>query len=567
MLREIQGCISLQSLADKFVGVAHEQPDAPALVWRDRTVSYRELYLAARRAQARIASLPDDGTPLGLRAPKSPESIALVLGCLLAQRRFLLPSATLAEQTLTELFTTSGCTTVLSEVDAQWPGQSGVNTFTPDPNRVTFMLTTSGSTGRPKVVPLTEGAVDRFTDWAAAHFGLPAVVLNYSPLNFDLCLLDVWATLKHGGTVVLVDPDRGTDAAHLGDLVRHNEVEVLQAVPMLFGLLAGGEPYPRVRQVIITGDTIPARTLARLPELFPNARLHNLYGCTETNDSLVHELDPAKLPTGPVPLGTPLPGVVTRVVTEDGPLTGPGSGELEVRTPFQTTGYLDPALNADRFTPDGFYRTGDLVRVDAGGVLTLVGRNDFQVKVRGVRTNVQEVERVLLDHPEIVEAAVVAVPDPLAGHLLHAELRRTPSSALNTLVLRRFCAERLASTSIPSTIRITADPLPRTSTGKPDRQLLVRRNTKGNQSMDHTQEITKFVVEEFLPDVPAGDLAADYDLLAGGVIDSLGLLKVIAWLEDRFNLAVDDIDLEPDSFRTVAAINEFVNQAKQTVDR
>ena len=85
--------------------------------------------------------------------------------------------------------------------------------------------------------------------------------------------------------------------------------------------------------------------------------------------------------------------------------------------------------------------------------------------------------------------------------------------------------------------------------------------------MDHTREITKFVVEEFLPDVPVSELAADYDLLAGGVIDSLGLLKVIAWLEDRFALAVDDIDLEPDSFRTIAAINAFVNQVQQTVRR
>ena len=81
--------------------------------------------------------------------------------------------------------------------------------------------------------------------------------------------------------------------------------------------------------------------------------------------------------------------------------------------------------------------------------------------------------------------------------------------------------------------------------------------------MDHTREITKFIVEEFVPDISAEDLAADYDLLAGGVIDSLGLLKVIAWLEDRFELAVDDIDLEPDSFRTIAAINAFVNQAGQ----
>jgi len=84
--------------------------------------------------------------------------------------------------------------------------------------------------------------------------------------------------------------------------------------------------------------------------------------------------------------------------------------------------------------------------------------------------------------------------------------------------------------------------------------------------MDRIREITKFVIEEFLPDVASGELGADYDLLAGGVIDSLGLLKVIAWLEERFELAVDDIELAPDSFRTVAAINDFVERAQQPVE-
>ncbi|MGH3871656.1 MAG: acyl carrier protein [Pseudonocardiaceae bacterium] len=81
--------------------------------------------------------------------------------------------------------------------------------------------------------------------------------------------------------------------------------------------------------------------------------------------------------------------------------------------------------------------------------------------------------------------------------------------------------------------------------------------------MDHIQTITKFVVDEFLPDVPAESLAADYDLLAGGVIDSLGLLKVIAWLEDRFDLVVDDLEIAPDNFRTVAAMSSFISNARQ----
>ncbi|MBV9141496.1 MAG: acyl carrier protein [Pseudonocardiales bacterium] len=82
--------------------------------------------------------------------------------------------------------------------------------------------------------------------------------------------------------------------------------------------------------------------------------------------------------------------------------------------------------------------------------------------------------------------------------------------------------------------------------------------------MDHTQAITTFLVEEFLPDVPADSLTADYDLLSGGVLDSLGLLKVIVWLEDRFNVVIDDIEIEPDNFRTVAAINAFVRSAQRT---
>ncbi|MGH3869346.1 MAG: phosphopantetheine-binding protein [Pseudonocardiaceae bacterium] len=82
--------------------------------------------------------------------------------------------------------------------------------------------------------------------------------------------------------------------------------------------------------------------------------------------------------------------------------------------------------------------------------------------------------------------------------------------------------------------------------------------------MDHTQTITKFLVDEFLPDVPADSLAVDYDLLAGGVLDSLGLLKVIVWLEDRFNVVIDDIEIEPDNFRTAAAINTFVCSARRS---
>ena len=478
------------SLTAAILQHGETRPDAPALEYGNETVTYRELCLRAGQIAANLAGDSASDAPLGLVAAKTPDGIALVLGCLLAGRPFLLPSLTLAGQTRAELFRAAGCARVVSPDD--FPATEAVHQpsagRTPRPDAPTFHLTTSGSTGVPKIVPLTEGAVDRFTDWAGPRFSLgpDSTVLNYSPLNFDLCLLDIWATLKHGGRVVLVDPDRATNARYLAGLLHEHRVTVLQAVPMPFQLLAAGEgefgEFPHLRHVIVTGDTPQPSTLAALPTLFPQADLYNLYGCTETNDSMLYRFDRHALPTGRIPLGRPLPDVSIVIVDEAGAVvTRGGTGELYVSTPFQTTGYLDESLGANRFVPHPtgaddrvYYRTGDLVDVAPDGRITLVGRTDFQVKVRGVRTNLTEIERLVAEHQDIVETVTIATPDPVAGNLLHAISRRRAGSTLTGLDLRQYLARRLPRTAIPSTVRITDTPLPRTSTGKPDRELLSR---------------------------------------------------------------------------------------------
>ena len=193
----------------------------------------------------------------GIRAKKSPEAIGLILACLRAGRSFLLPvdrarardagpavrpggrrarcsrrtgRAARARPACARWSTT--CAAHPRRPESEWPPAGGGDD-------VTFMLTTSGSTGLPKIVPLTASGVDAFTDWAAEQFEIRpgTVVANYAPLNFDLCLLDIWTTLKHGGTVAMVDQDRATQGAYLADLVNENQVNVLQAVPMLYRLL------------------------------------------------------------------------------------------------------------------------------------------------------------------------------------------------------------------------------------------------------------------------------------------------------------------------------------------
>src|SRR5262249_38885081 len=157
--------------------------------------------------------------------------------------------------------------------------------------------------------------------------------LNYAPLNFDLCLLDVWATLARGGCVVLVGEDIATNGGHLLDLVAR--CTVVQSVPMLFRLVADAAaaagragPGPEgVRQVVFTGDVMPPDLLGRVRRVFPRAALYNLYGCTETNDSFLHRVGSAAPELdGPVPIGRPIPGVTAAVLDGDGRLLdGPGT--------------------------------------------------------------------------------------------------------------------------------------------------------------------------------------------------------------------------------------------------
>lgn len=437
-------------LCDALLAQALHRPLAPALVWHGREITHGELL-----ALAKGVDLGGD-EPLCIAARKTPETIAQIFACLMAGRRFVLPSPTLGR----------------SELDAlPWPRLDGEAD-------VSFIFTTSGSTGQPKVVPLTRGAVNRFAAWAGAAFelGPGQSVISCAPLNFDLSLLDIWASLAHGARVVLVDTEQVVTGRHLHDLLDRYAVSLIQAVPTFFALLVDAAPpaagLGAVRHVITTGDVLPQRTLDALPRLFPSARIHNVYGCTETNDSFIHEVTGSD--SAPLPLGEPLAGVRTLIVDD----------ELYVSTPFQTTGYLDEARTAEKFVdrllPDGtpvrYFRSGDLVRRDADGRLLLVGRNDFQVKVRGVAVNTATVEQALQEHAEVREAAVVAVPDEVAGHRLVAAVRRDAGSTLNSLRLREECARLLPAAAIPAVLGVTDDPLPRTTTGKIDRNAVMVRH-------------------------------------------------------------------------------------------
>ncbi|MFF0432796.1 class I adenylate-forming enzyme family protein [Streptomyces sp. NPDC004327] len=480
------------SLVRNLAAHARRHPSLPALLYDGETVTYGQLAERTTELASRLrtANLPAD-RPVCIPARKDPATVALMLAAFTESLVVLAPSAELGDDALDRICRQARVSARLSvapgdddpRIEPLTADETAAEGFArPRADRTRLLLTTSGSTGTPKLVPIGTDAFDAFAAWATAEFRITSgdTSLSYAPLNFDLALLDVWTFLGAGARVVLVDRAKATDGPHLRSLVSTAPVTFVQGVPLLHRLLtegAGGSPFPQVREVVFTGDAMPQDLLRRCAESFPHARFHNVYGCTETNDSFVHPVDPHTA-EGRIPIGRPLPGVEAGVLDDGGrPLTGPGTGELVVRTPFQTEGYLQQSLNPAVFTErtaaDGerrvFYRTGDIVTRDADGVYTLEGRSDWQVKVRGVRTNLQEVESVLAQHPDVEEAAVVALPDAEAGVTLHARVTRRPGAALSSLKLRSYAGANLPRHAIPSTVRISELPLPRTSTGKPDR--------------------------------------------------------------------------------------------------
>jgi acyl-coenzyme A synthetase/AMP-(fatty) acid ligase len=486
------------SFVTRFAAQVRSGPHAPAVFWNGRTVSYEKLGAAADEAHSRLAALDlAKGAPVCVPAYKSPWTLALLLACFRDERRVLLPSPELGGAALEDLCRQAGCAQVLTAaadgpdtaltVTARSTADADGTDAPVLPDGPGLILTTSGSTGTPKGVVLDVAGVDAFVDWCAETFSIgPGVrVLNFAPLNFDLCLLDVWSPLATGGCAELVDPERAVEGDFLTDLCVGREPHVIQAVPLFFRLVtataaARGVTFPSVRHVMFTGDATPPALAEAVAAVFPGARMWNIYGCTETNDSFLYEISLDEVREhGVVPIGQPIEGVGVRIVDADGQaVTGAGSGELVVATPFQAHGYLDATTTA-RTWQDGWYRTGDLVRRDARGVMFLGGRIDHQVKVRGVRTNLEEVERVVRAHPQVDEAAVVAVPDEVAAYVLHAVVRRMAGSALNSLQLRMHCAAELPRTAIPGTFAIGEDALPRTSTGKVDRRALLARGPGG----------------------------------------------------------------------------------------
>jgi amino acid adenylation domain-containing protein len=352
-----------------------------------------------------------------------------------------------------------------------------------------YVLYTSGSTGVPKGVMHTHRSALAWAEISAYTYGFTSVdrISNHAPLHFDLSTLDYFAAAVAGATTVIVPEPYARLPASFSKLIQDERMTVLYTVPLaLTQLLLYGALDQRdlrsVRWVLFGGEPFPPKHLRALMAAMPGARFSNVYGPTEVNGVtywIVPSLDPES--DEPIPIGRPYGNVEGLVVDSgDEPVPVGEPGELLIRSPTMMRGYWGrPDLNERAFYrrpefghyEDVFYRTGDLVRWRSDGTLDFLGRKDRQIKTRGHRVELDEVEAALLSHPAVEAAGVFSVPDAEGSQRIHAAATLRAPDAASAEAVMSHAARILPRYALPEEVRILNE-LPRTSTGKIDRLAL-----------------------------------------------------------------------------------------------
>jgi amino acid adenylation domain-containing protein len=463
------------------------------------TVTYGQLVDRARSVAALLRDrgvAPDD--LVAVLVPRSPELVVVLLGVLLAGAGFLPLDPEHPAERLAAVLDDAAAPVVVTTpalrdlvpgrrhllVPAAGDTDGRPTPRAASPGGLAYAVYTSGSTGSPKGVLIEHRGICNNLLWMQQDWPLDSRdrVLQKTTIAFDVAVKEVFWPLLAGAAVVLARPGGQRDPEYLIDLIDRRRITVAHFVPsMLEAALSYADRTGRsfggsLQKVMAGAETLPAATLRRFFAATPAELLH-MYGPTETAIAVTGWTCPRGYVPDRVPLGRPMPGVQLYVLDRRmRPVPHGAWGELYAGGTCVGRGYLHrPQETAAAFVPDPFagvagarlYRTGDIVRLNRDGLLEFRGRADGQVKVRGFRVEVGDVEAALTRHPGVRQAAVVAWPAAGGSHQLAGYLTaRGPD--ISEQEIRGHLRALLPDYMIPATLTVLAE-LPLNANGKVDR--------------------------------------------------------------------------------------------------
>ncbi len=421
-----------------------------------------------------------------------------------------------------------------------------------------YVLMTSGSTGRPKGVMITHANLLLSTMSRFDYYANPVErFLLLSPLYFDSSIAGFYWTLAQGGCLVLPAEGQQREVSEMADLCQTQQVSHLLAIPRLYAWLADSLKGCNVNlnTAIVAGEACTGSVVAQHAASLADSDLYDEYGPTEgTVWSAVSKLGPQDA-SDPVPIGRPVGSMRAYLLNRDGQLLPVGArGEICIGGGGIARGYWGRAAEtAQRFVPDAhgqhpgarLYRTGDLGRWRRDGQLLFEGRDDDEVKIRGYRVSLGEVESALRGHPE-VEGSAAAMVDSGAQPRLAAFAVLKQGSRESAQGLREFLLGRLPDPMVPSQVGLV-QALPQLPNGKLDRRSLLQQAEDTVASRDDSYQAPANALEEAV----SGIWAELFEIDRVGVEDDFGALGGDSILAVQLMAQLSEIFMCPLSVRSV----------------
>jgi amino acid adenylation domain-containing protein len=590
---------ALPCIHQLFEASVERTPDAPAVVFEQSSLTYRQLNTRANFVAHYLQILGVGKEVLvGICMERSLEMVVGLLGILKAGAAYVPLDPTYPQERLALMLEDSQISVLLTQtrlveslppqsthvvcLDTQWEEisfqseENPISAVTAD--NLAFVIYTSGSTGRPKGVAMSHRPLSNLIIWQLENstLGIGAKTLQFAPLSFDASFHEIFSTWCSGGTLVLISQQVRVDAFELLRFLKDQEINRLFLPFVALQQLASvadtqGAVVPPLREIQTSGEQLKiTRPIASWFTKLQNCTLHNHYGPTESHvvTAFILTGSPSNWPALP-PIGRPIANVEIYLLdSQMQPVPEGVPGELYIGGIPLARGYLNrPDLTQERFIPNPFsdlsearlYKTGDLARYNREGNIEFLGRSDDQVKIRGFRIELGEIESVLSQCP-YVQASVVIVREDSTGDkrlvvYIVPQLEVTPTIS----EVRQFLKAKLPDYMVPSTF-IILDALPLTPSGKVDRRALPAPYFQREHKDKYVAPCTP--TEELLAQIWAQVLNLDQVGIEDNFFElggnSIKAMKLINQLQTKINQIVHPTALfdAPTIAKFVAYLNE-----------